>query len=131
MKEKRKRRTNRRGQRETMIISSDFEYQTPNGQSATQQAIESESDPATTMSGRSRHRRPRGKLHVQKWDIPSRPRKEKYRRRDVTGDNEAGSNPLFGKQSTPNERKQLVHVNNISGFTGCNGDERWRGETGK
>ena len=31
-----------------------------------------------------------------KWDMGRRPRKEKYRQRDVTGDYEAGSKPSFG-----------------------------------
>jgi len=128
VKGRRKRnRTNRRGQRETMINSSDFEYQTPNGQRSTQQAEEYESDPATTKSMRSRHQRPWEKQRGKKWDITSRPRKEKYRRRDVTGDNEAGSNPLVGKQPTLNGLKE-IHVNNVSVITECDGDERWRDE---
>ena len=118
-----------RGQRETMVMFPASEHRRPNGQSATRLAREYDADPATAESVRSRHQGRLEKRRETRWEGTSRPRKEKYRKRDVTGDNEAGSNPLEGvKPVAPTQIGHSAQVDVVLMSTSCNGNEQWSGD---
>ena len=125
-------RNKRRGQRGTPDISSAVENRTPNGQRATQLAEEYESDFATARSVRSRNQGRLEKPRETRQDKSSRLRKDKYRKKDLTGDNKAGSNPYDGEEPVKPTQIGLekAQVNSILVLTSCNGNERWRDEAG-